>query len=108
LLVLRLVAEGKIAWAFWPPETDLVAVQCDESNGIWVRRGAEQHGQDLDECDDWESGDEIDVEEIETDDEESEQESEEDGTQNDENDDSQDADVKSSTFGRFDVLAIDS
>lgn len=69
-------------------------------------RGAEQHGQDLDECDDWESGDEIDVEEIETD-EESEQEREEDGTQNDEDEDSQDADVKSSAFGRFDVLAID-
>ncbi|OAX43025.1 P-loop containing nucleoside triphosphate hydrolase protein [Rhizopogon vinicolor AM-OR11-026] len=102
--ILRFVAEGKIAWAFRPPETDLTTVGCNEGNGIWVMRGAEQHDQDLDEGDDDESGDETDVEEIESSDDESEQESEEDVG---EDANSQNADVKSTTFSRFSVLAID-
>ena len=31
--VLRCIAEGKIGWAFWPPDTDLIG---EEANGIWI------------------------------------------------------------------------
>jgi hypothetical protein len=75
-------------------------------NGIWVARGVEQPGQDLDESDDEGSGDEASVEEIESADEESESESD-DETQVGEDDDYQDVDMKSSTVGRFGILAMD-
>ena len=31
--VLRWIAEGKIRWAFWPPDADLTG---KEANGIWI------------------------------------------------------------------------
>lgn len=36
-LVLRAIAEGRIPWAFWPPETDIAAINSDyEGLGIWL------------------------------------------------------------------------
>jgi len=61
----------------------------------------------MDESDDEESGDEMGVEDIESAYEESQQEGEEDELQASEDDGDQDADAKSSTFGRFGVLAMD-
>ncbi|KAF8445602.1 hypothetical protein L210DRAFT_3392554 [Boletus edulis BED1] len=40
-VVLRLVAEGKIPWAFWPPGS---SVSTDD--GIWARDGVQQHARD--------------------------------------------------------------
>jgi hypothetical protein len=37
-VVLRAVAEGKVAWAFWPPETDptTLVVEGELGTGIWI------------------------------------------------------------------------
>ncbi|KAG1754877.1 P-loop containing nucleoside triphosphate hydrolase protein [Suillus paluster] len=103
--ILRLVAEGKISWAFWPPGTDLTAVRSSGGNGIWLTRGAVEHGQTLDEDDEVGSGDETDVDGIES--SASDEENNEEGTLPDEDAEYQDADVKSIPFGRFGVLATD-
>ncbi|KAG0707473.1 P-loop containing nucleoside triphosphate hydrolase protein [Suillus ampliporus] len=102
--ILRLVAEGKITWAFWPPDTDLMTVESSGGNGIWITRSADEHGQELDEDDEGGSGDETDAEGIESPDEESDEE----GTLTDEDEEHQDTDIKSITFGRFGVLTMDS
>lgn len=102
--ILRLVAEGKIAWAFWPPGTDLMTVGSSEGNGIWLIRDADQHAQELDEDDEGGSGDETD--EVENPDEGSDEDGDKDEHLTDK-EEHQDADFKSVTVGRFGVLAID-
>lgn len=39
--VLRALAEGRIGWAFWPPDTTLqqVAAGGDGQQGLWIPRG---------------------------------------------------------------------
>jgi len=39
--VLRALAEGRIGWAFWPPDTPLqqVAAGGDGQQGLWIPRG---------------------------------------------------------------------
>ncbi|KAG2156633.1 P-loop containing nucleoside triphosphate hydrolase protein [Suillus bovinus] len=101
--ILRLVAEGRIAWAFWPPGTDLTTVGSSGGNGIWLIRDTDQHTQELDE-DDGGSGYETD--EVESPDEGSDEVSDEDGDATSE-EEHQDANFKSATVGRFGVLAID-
>ncbi|KAG2367789.1 hypothetical protein BDR07DRAFT_1271378 [Suillus spraguei] len=103
--ILRLVAEGKIAWAFWPPGTDLTTVGSSGGNGIWLIRDADQHAQELDDEDDeGGSGDETD--EVESPDEGSDEDGDKDEHPTDK-EEHQDADFKSVTVGRFGVLAID-
>lgn len=104
MVVLRLVAEGKIAWAFWPPGTDLTTVGSSGGNGIWLKRDADQHPQELDEDDEGGSGDETD--EVESTDEVSDEDGDEDENLTGE-EEHQNADFKSIAVGRFGVLAID-
>ncbi|KAG1864743.1 P-loop containing nucleoside triphosphate hydrolase protein [Suillus subalutaceus] len=103
--MLRLVAEGKIAWAFWPPGTDLTTVGSSGGNGIWLIRDADQHAQELDEDDEGGSGDETD--EVESPDEGNDDDGDKDENLTGEEEEHQDADFKSVTVGRFGVLAID-
>lgn len=42
---MRSLAEGKIKWAFWPPETDLSVIeshQTSKATGIWISYTDEQ------------------------------------------------------------------
>lgn len=58
--VLRSLAEGKIRWAFWPPDTALSTVKTEQpalSAGIWIERVGEGDDDDLDDFDDGDSGD---------------------------------------------------
>jgi ribosome biogenesis GTPase A len=103
--ILRLVAEGKIAWAFWPPGTDLTTVGSSGSNGIWLTRDADQHAQELDDDDGGGSGDETD--EVESPDEGNDEDDDEVGSPTSEEAEHEDADFKSVTVGRFGVLAMD-
>ncbi|KAG2155575.1 P-loop containing nucleoside triphosphate hydrolase protein [Suillus clintonianus] len=102
--MLRLVAEGKIAWAFWPPGTDLTTVGSGGANGIWLSHGSFQHGQELDE-DDGVLGDETD--EVESLDDDSDEDADEEGTLTGEDEEHRGEDFKSVPVGRFGVLAID-
>lgn len=108
MVVLRLVAEGKIAWAFWPPGTDLTAVGSSGGNGIWLTRDADQHPQELDDDDDDDdergSGDETD--EVDSTDEVADEDGDEDENLTSE-EGHQNAELKSVAVGRFGVLAID-
>ncbi|KAG2350795.1 P-loop containing nucleoside triphosphate hydrolase protein [Suillus weaverae] len=101
--ILRLVAEGKITWAFWPPGTNLTTVGSGGANGIWLKH-AVQHGQELDEDDEGGSGDETD--EDESPNEANHEDGDEDGNLTSE-EEHHDADFKSVTVGRFGVLVID-
>lgn len=42
MLVLRALAEGRIGWAFWPPDStfdEIAFVASGEGMGIWIPRG---------------------------------------------------------------------
>jgi hypothetical protein len=42
LVVLRALAEGRIGWAFWPPDStrdEITSVASGEGVGIWIPRG---------------------------------------------------------------------
>lgn len=42
LVVLRALAEGRIGWAFWPPDAtldEIASVASGEGVGIWIPRG---------------------------------------------------------------------
>ena len=46
---MRLLAEGKIKWAFWPPEYDASQIPDAKAGyGIWVPSGVEGPDPDLD------------------------------------------------------------
>ncbi|KIJ22078.1 hypothetical protein PAXINDRAFT_105871 [Paxillus involutus ATCC 200175] len=51
--ILRLVAEGKIPWAFWPSgsPSSVIDTNSDDGNGIWLKDGVQTHGRALDEDD---------------------------------------------------------
>ncbi|KDQ29904.1 hypothetical protein PLEOSDRAFT_167693 [Pleurotus ostreatus PC15] len=34
--ILRALVEGRIAWAFWPPGTDITVVDDNNGNGVWL------------------------------------------------------------------------
>jgi hypothetical protein len=47
---LRLLAEGKIEWAFWPPGYDESQIpDANDGYGIWVPSGVEDPDPDLDD-----------------------------------------------------------
>ncbi|KAF9245794.1 P-loop containing nucleoside triphosphate hydrolase protein [Melanogaster broomeanus] len=51
--ILRLVAEGKIPWAFWPSGTPSSVIDTSsDGDGIWLKNGVEQHGWDELQIDD--------------------------------------------------------
>lgn len=90
LLVLRALVEGRIAWAFWPPGTDITVVGDNNGNGIWLhefdRLDAEfdDHEEDSAEQEDVDEGESSDIN------------SEDDGVSEDE-----------AVGGRFNALSID-
>ncbi|KIK96377.1 hypothetical protein PAXRUDRAFT_10847 [Paxillus rubicundulus Ve08.2h10] len=49
--ILRLVAEGKIPWAFWPPggPSSVADANAYDGNGIWLKDGVQTHGWPLDD-----------------------------------------------------------
>jgi hypothetical protein len=44
-IVLRALAEGKVRWAFWAPDTDPSTLS-DAGDGIWIRGGDDPAGAD--------------------------------------------------------------
>ncbi|KAF8846043.1 hypothetical protein BDN67DRAFT_986436 [Paxillus ammoniavirescens] len=62
--ILRLVAEGKIPWAFWPSgsPSSVIDTNSNDGDGIWLKDGVQTHGRALDEDD----GDEEEDEEEES------------------------------------------
>jgi hypothetical protein len=103
LVVLRALAEGRIGWAFWPPDStlhEIASVANGEGMGIWIPRG------DMDFASDQEP-------------ESEEEEVDENGNGNDKHatsseDSELDGDIESGSdggrkvagIGRFDALAI--
>ena len=66
LVVLRALAEGRISWAFWPPDStldEIASVASGEGVGIWIPRGmddglaSEQEPESEEEADDYGNGD---------------------------------------------------
>lgn len=105
--VLRLVAEGKIPWAFWPPGS---LVSSDD--GIWLKDGVRQYAWDELEMD--EDRDEQDSEEQDSEMEElsSEEEDTMGGTKVGSDDEDVDEDeekpaVHGGNLGRFGALRIE-
>lgn len=95
--VLRALAEGRVAWGFWPPGTEKAD---SDGLGIWIS-GTDVVGSDEEidpEGDSKESGGEDEDEESE--DEESEDE-------DDEEEEGEDEDRQNVGIGRFGALAID-
>ncbi|KAG2336869.1 hypothetical protein BDR05DRAFT_1011522 [Suillus weaverae] len=99
----RLVAEGKIMWAFWPPGTNLTTVGSSGANGIWLIH-AVQYSQELDE--DGEGGSTDETDEDKSPDEANHEDGDEDGNLTGE-EECQDAHFESVTVGCFSVLVID-
>ncbi|KIJ62520.1 hypothetical protein HYDPIDRAFT_114164 [Hydnomerulius pinastri MD-312] len=117
--ILRLVAEGKMAWAFWPPGggSDRGG-GAEEGDGIWLQGGVMQHGWDEFEVDDDADGDEESESESGSEESESESDEEEEESNEDtrvrtrEESDGGDEDEKALTgskrqLGRFGALSID-
>lgn len=108
--VLRLVAEGKIPWAFWPPGS---LVSSDD--GIWLKDGVQQYAWDELEMD--EDRDEEDSEEQDSEREELSSEEEDtmgemkvgsggsDGEDADENEEK--PAIRGGNLGRFGALRIE-
>ncbi|KII93170.1 hypothetical protein PLICRDRAFT_35356 [Plicaturopsis crispa FD-325 SS-3] len=99
--ILRLVAEGKVRWAFWPPGTDPKIIEAEAGeggvgNGVWIPR---------------ENGEEEEIVESESD-EKAEEESGDDTTASEEDSEDEDehtgetAPIKSSGVGRFGALSV--
>ncbi|KAK7064098.1 P-loop containing nucleoside triphosphate hydrolase protein [Favolaschia claudopus] len=49
--IMRALAEGRVAWAFWPPGTDLTSMDYEEGAGIWIRKNMEDDGASSDDED---------------------------------------------------------
>lgn len=109
--VLRLVAEGKIPWGFWPPGSSVSG-----DDGIWLKDGVQQHawnGLDIDEDRDEEEGSEEQDSEME----ELSNEEEDIGARirvasgepddEDEDEDEEEPVVHRGNLGRFEALGID-
>jgi len=39
--VLRAVAESRVRWAFWPPDTDISCIEGQSGDGIWIPHAAD-------------------------------------------------------------------
>lgn len=104
--VLRLVAEGKIPWAFWPPGSSVSG-----DDGIWLKDGVQQDGLDIDEDRDDEEGSEDEMEELSNDEEDIETRIKIAGEPEDEDEDEDDEGEDKFSFegnlGRFGALRID-
>ena len=100
MVVLRALAEGRISWTFWPPDStldEIAAVTGREGVGIWIPRGdmddgSEQEPESEEEFDD--NGNENDKHSTGSEDCELDGNVESDGSRN------------MAGIGRFDALAI--
>ncbi|KAM6498736.1 GTPase [Amanita muscaria] len=94
--VLRLLAEGKIGWAFWPPGTDAedIAEENGDNNGIWIPRFSA-----LDEKTDRDSSEHEQIDGNEEDEDDADESSEESGSAS--------GHLVKSTTSRFGALEID-
>jgi hypothetical protein len=89
------VAEGKVHWAFWPPDTDISCIEGKSSDGIWI-----PHTTDVDDNIDAESEEdesEPSIHSQETSEFEDQLESEEEG----------EVGMPAAGVGRFGALALD-
>lgn len=97
--MLRAVAEGRIGWAFWPPDTGLKEIKSCGSpeQGIWIPRSdrADDESDSESEHGDGSSSDETDSEESE-------------GAEEDkvESDDDKEVAAKPAGTGRFGALSL--
>ncbi|KAG6814126.1 hypothetical protein H0H92_002121 [Tricholoma furcatifolium] len=101
--ILRALAEGRIAWAFWPPGTDpkTIAANVDErGTGIWIPGGSASVEDDT-ESDDDTSGETSDEDEKSTDTAESEE------IVDEEDSDSDSVSVAKAPISRFGALEIE-
>ena len=100
LAVLRALAEGRISWAFWPPDStfdEIASVASGEGVGIWIPRG------DIDDG----SEQEPESEEEEVDDNRNEDDKHSTGSEDSELDDDVGSDGgRKVAVGMFDALAI--
>ncbi|KAF9041754.1 P-loop containing nucleoside triphosphate hydrolase protein [Hymenopellis radicata] len=88
--ILRTLAESRVAWAFWPPETDITHLS--PAHGVWIpRTEADNHAHEEEES----SGEEVDANvELNSEPEDSDEES-----------DDEDATVLGGGTGRFAMLS---
>ena len=94
-IVLRLLAEGKIGWAFWPPDADEESIveENGDGNGIWIPRYSafdektDSDGSEKEQHDDSEGGENI--------------------TTSDESDSINEDQPMQSMASRFDALVVD-
>ena len=87
---MRLLAEGRIGWSFWPPRTDetIIIKENGNDNGIWIPH--------------------FSVPDEEIDEEDEEQESrEEDGSEHTESEEDSSEEDTLQSMGRFNALSID-
>jgi hypothetical protein len=101
LVVLRALAEGRIGWAFWPPDStldEIASVASGEGMGIWIPRGDMDDGSEQDP----------ESEEEEFDDNEIEDDKHSTGSEDSELDGDVESDGgrKVAGIGMFDALAI--
>ncbi|PFH49804.1 hypothetical protein AMATHDRAFT_146756 [Amanita thiersii Skay4041] len=97
--ILRLLSEGKIGWAFWPPRTEAHVLEAENGaqNGIWIPRFSGDLAED--------SPSDTEAPANETPSEDSSEESQ-DGALDDIEEASDDANLQT-TSGRFSALIID-
>lgn len=91
VIVLRSLAEGKVAWAFWPLGTDTSTFTDEAGSGIWIPHVEIVESEDEDEDED-ESEEEV-----------SEASSEEEDYDSDDEEEEQ---ARPSGFGRFGVFSV--
>jgi hypothetical protein len=97
--VLRAVAEGKVRWAFWPPDMDVSSMDGEQGNGIWI-----PHVADGDDESEFESEDEAGEESVHS---EETSESEENPASEDEGQGDDEVAVQVTRMGRFGALTLD-
>lgn len=101
-VVLRTLAEGRIFWAFWPPDTDITANQeVTDTAGIWIPASG-----DADEWDE-ELEDDTDTEYDTYDGSESHDSDEMLGEYKGEESDEKEKSASSSGHGRFALLFVE-
>lgn len=105
VVVLRLVAEGKIPWAFWPPGSSISG-----GDGIWLKDGVQRDAWDEDEDrDEEESDSEEEMEELSSEEGDTENRIKIENDESDEEDeDNEDEEpVRGGNLGRFGALRIE-
>ncbi|KDQ31093.1 hypothetical protein PLEOSDRAFT_1036089 [Pleurotus ostreatus PC15] len=88
--ILRALVEGRIAWAFWPPGTDITVVGDNNGNGIWLHEF-----------------DRLDAEFDDHEEDSAEQEDADEGVSSDINSEGDGVSEDEAVGGRFDALSLE-